>query len=139
MKRGQAAVEYVVLLGVILVFLVPMIQISLIQTYSELRLAQLDNSFNRLAKSVDAVGALSLGSQEFVIITLPSGIEDPIGFRGTSIEVNVSIGGSKNLAGYQTQVSLDSSSSMPNSRGTYRVLVKKVDQQKVKVELWPST
>ena len=132
MKRGQAAVEYVILTGVLLIFLVPIIQSSLVQTSTQLRLSQLDDSFTRLTKSVDAVGALSIGAQEMVTITTPSGIES-IAIAGKAIEVQVSMGGSLQDMGYLTSIPLVGN--IPTNAGTYHIRVKKESDQLVNITL----
>ena len=132
MKRGQAAVEYVILTGVLLIFLVPVIQFSLMQTLAELRLSQLDDSFTRVTKSVDAVGALSIGAQETVVITTPSGIES-ITLSGQAIEVHISMGGAEQEMGYLTSIPM--TGDIPITAGTYHLKVKKETNQLVNVTL----
>lgn len=136
MKRGQAAVEYVILTGVLLIFLVPIIQFSLIQTLAELRLNQLDDSFTRVTKSVDAVGTLGVGAQEIVVITTPSGIES-ITFNGNALEVHVSMGGGEQNMGYLTSVPMIGE--IPTTAGTYHLRIKKEKDQLVNVTLWGSS
>jgi len=71
---GQAGVEYIVLIGVLLFFFIPIVYYSLTQSTSSVKLSQVENIVNRLGKAADAVYALGPGSTEIIPITMPEGV-----------------------------------------------------------------
>ena len=120
-KRGQAAVEYVVLVGTLLVFLIPVVYYALNESSYQLKVSQLDNAVTRVSKAIDSVYALGPGAQEIVTITLPYGIED-VDVSDAGIHYTVSIFGGLSDFGYDTVA--NATGMMPILPGTYRILVR---------------
>ena len=88
MKFAQAAIEYIILVGIILVFLIPVIQYSLNEANLNLKINQLENSVRRVAKAADAVYAIGPGATEIITITLPHGIESTeVGNNGVLLKL----------------------------------------------------
>jgi len=73
--RGQAGIEYVILTGLLLFFLIPLVHYSLQETNDAIKSSQLDSYINRLSKSIDAVHSIGPGTSEIVAITVPKGVK----------------------------------------------------------------
>src|SRR3989338_1476221 len=74
--RAQAAVEYVIILGIVLLVLIPIFYYSLSESNRTTRLNQASDIVNILARKSEAVYALGSGSRDYVWINVPQGIKD---------------------------------------------------------------
>ncbi len=134
-KRGQAGIEYVVLVGVLLVFLIPIVHYALTQSSTTIKINQLDNAVRRLTKAADAVYALGPGAQDVVTITLPHGIESA-GVGNYSIGFQVGIFGAISDFSYGTTANV--TGTLPVKPGTYRILISHTNVDVVEVKLKPA-
>jgi len=132
MRKSQAGVEYIILTGILLVFLIPVINYALSESTLNVRLNQLENSLRRIAKAANTVYALGPGAQEIVIVTLPHGIE------GTAIEdngifLNATLYGGVSEIHYATIPTV--SGGIPKEAGTYRIRIITLENNTVQVGL----
>src|SRR3989344_2461377 len=70
-RRGQAGIEYVILVGLMLIFLIPIIHYALNEATLNVKINQIDTTVRRIAKASDAVFSLGRGAREVVTVTLP--------------------------------------------------------------------
>ena len=133
-KRGQAAIEYVVLVGTLLVFLIPVVYYSLNESSYGVKVSQIDNAMKRLSKVADVVYALGPGAQDVVVITIPVGVEQAI-IGNYSINLKVSLLGGVSDYGYMTVGNVNGS--LPITPGTYRIVLKHMSEGYVDVNLKP--
>lgn len=131
MRTAQAAIEYVILVGVILVFLIPVIHYALNQASLNLKISQLENSVRRIAKAADAVYAMGGGASEIVTITLPHGIVSSL-VNDTQILLKVGIYGSISDVAYFTKATV--TGSLPIEPGTYNILVRSLNNYTVEIK-----
>lgn len=73
MKKSQFAMEYMFLLGVLLLVLLPVAYYSLRTMNYELKSNQAAESIKALGKTSDTVYSLGPGNKKFVQISIPSG------------------------------------------------------------------
>ena len=78
MKKSQIALEYMLLIGVLLIILTPIIYYSIQTLNYEVRQNQAAEAVKAIAKTADTVYSLGPGNKKFVQITIPS-IEMAIG------------------------------------------------------------
>ena len=119
-KRGQAGIEYIVLIGVLLVFLIPIVYYSLDQSSFQVKVSQIENALKRLTKASDSVYALGPGARDVVVITMPHGIEE-IQIENYTINFKVSILGGISDYGFPTIANV--TGTFPKTPGTYRILI----------------
>ena len=131
MKFAQAAIEYIVLVGVIMVFLIPVIHYSLNEANTSLKINQLENSVRRVAKAADAVYAIGAGASELITITLPYGIEST-NISNNQILLKVSMFGAVSDVIYATRVNV--TGTLPNLPGTYNIIVKALSNLTVEIK-----
>jgi uncharacterized protein (UPF0333 family) len=137
-KRGQAAIEYVALVGTLLIFLIPVVYYALNESSYQLKVSQLDNAVRRVSRAIDSVYAIGPGAQEIVIITLPQGIESAeVGDAGVHYQVSI-FGGISDF-GYDTiaPATIPQGGTFPTLPGTYRILVRHTSEGIVEVMLKP--
>jgi uncharacterized protein (UPF0333 family) len=133
-KRGQAAIEYIILIGVLLVFLIPVVYYSLNQSSTQVRMSQLENAVKRLAKTADAMQGIGIGAHDVVVITLPQGVEE-VEVGNYTINLKVSMAGGISDIGMPTKANI--TGSFPSTPGTYRILLQHLNTGVVNVSLKP--
>ena len=72
-RKSQFAMEYMMLVGILLVILIPIIYYSTRTLDYEVRTNQATEAVKALAKTADTVYSLGPGNQRFVQIIIPSG------------------------------------------------------------------
>ncbi len=131
--KGQAGIEYVMLTALLMVFLIPTINYALQTAVFTVRMNQLENIVRRVAKSVDAVGAIGPGAVEVLQVTIPTGILNTY-LNGTEIILNATMFGSTDaIALGATHINV--SGSLPTIPGTYHVYVQALTNHEVFVHI----
>ena len=133
-KRGQAAMEYIILIGVLFIFLIPIVYYSFTESSTSIKASQLDNAVKRMAKAADAVYGLGPGAQDIVVITLPFGVEEAV-IGNHSINLRTSTFGGINDVNAVTIGEVNGS--IPIQPGTYRILIKHLSEGYVNLSLKP--
>ncbi len=122
-RSGQAGVEYIVLIGVLLFFFIPIIYFSLTQATNSVKQSQVENIVNRLGKAADAVYALGPGSQEIISITVPEGVQQSIIGGPTEREILLKVTGSGGVSDVHISTKTKLVGSLPITKGTYFIKV----------------
>lgn len=74
-KRGQIATEYLILIGIALLAIIPIFYYSLSSSSQTVRLNEAEDFVNSIAKTADRVYALGPGSQDYIQVSVPGNIE----------------------------------------------------------------
>lgn len=130
LKRGQAGIEYVILVGVLLVFLIPTIYYSLNEANRNVKFNQVENAVRRLAKAADSVHAIGPGSIEIITITLPDGVQD---FSLDESEVSLQVSGFGGLSDVHYKTSVPLVGKLPLGKGTYTMRVASLKSGEVNI------
>ncbi len=78
MKRGQISVEYIVILGVILLAIVILVYFSFSKASQETNLNDAENAIATLQSALDRIYTLGPGNQEVVKVIFPQGFSSAI-------------------------------------------------------------
>ena len=132
MKKGQAGIEYVILIGVLLLFLIPTVYYSLNEANRSVKINQLENSVRRRVKAADAVHAVGPGTIEVVTIALPEGIINAT-VNITEIYLQVSMFGGITDVHYSSHLNM--TGELPNIEGTYSMRVESLRSGVVNITL----
>ena len=73
MKRGQASLEYVILVGLILLISISFFYYASLKTSETINYSQAEDTINTLAKAADEVYAIGPGTKKFVWVNIPGG------------------------------------------------------------------
>ena len=119
-KRGQASIEYIIMVGMLLLFLIPVVHYASIESVTQVKMSQIDSALERMYRSSEAMNALGPGSQEIITITLPPGIEE-ITIDKYAINFKVSMFAGTSDFGYVTAANV--TGGLPTLPGTYHVLI----------------
>lgn len=129
MKRGQIATEYLILIGVIFLAIIPIFYYALQQSSQNVRMNEANDFVNTIAKTADMVYALGPGSQDYIKVEMPGGVES-ISINRNEILLKVRIFGGvadifayskANLTGSLTTTSGSHHVSVKNLNGTIQI------------------
>jgi len=129
-RRGQAGIEYVILVGLMLIFLIPIIHYALNEATLNVKINQIDTTVRRIAKASDAVFSLGRGAREVVTVTLPHGISTSK-VNGHEIGFEVSLFGKITDVYFPTKPQVIGS--LPTDPGTYRIVVMMLETNNVSI------
>ncbi|MFO8016012.1 MAG: hypothetical protein R6U32_02825 [Candidatus Woesearchaeota archaeon] len=73
-NKGQASMEYLMVVGLVLVVMIPVFYYAVTESGTQVRLNQADDAVNSIAKTADSVYALGPGSRDHVRISVPAGV-----------------------------------------------------------------
>lgn len=93
MKKSQAASEYIVLIGILLVLLIPIFYYTLKTSNENIRANQANDAVISIAKAADTVYTLGPGNRKYTWVTIPSGAKMAI--SGNTILIKLSLRGSQ--------------------------------------------
>lgn len=131
---GQAGIEYVILLGVLLFFFIPIIYYSLTESTLQVKMSQAENIVNRLGKAVDAVFALGPGSAEIIPITVPDGVMSTLVGGQTQREIILNLTGFGGISEVHTSTRANITGSLPTTKGTYFIKVETLPSGVVRIQ-----
>lgn len=89
-KRGQAAFEYMILVGALLVVLIPLFYYVSYYSSQNVKVEKLEDAVQTLGKNTDSLYSLGPGNKDYVMISLPGGITETK-VSGTEILIKVNI------------------------------------------------
>ena len=131
-KRGQASVEYLILVGVMLAFIIPIFYYSLTEISNSLRINQAESAVNLIAGKIDNVYTLGSGNRETVKITLPKGTVSLGIIENKSIELKLLIFGNQ-TENFKNTKANNIIGSFPIEPGVYHLQIEGLDNGDVKV------
>lgn len=131
MKRGQAAFEYMILVGALLVVLIPLFHYVSYYSAQNIKVEKLEDAVQTLGKTADSLYALGPGNKDFVWITLPGSINHTK-VDDKEILVSVFLFGAYSDFYYTTLG--DVNGSIPDEKGTYKMKLEVLDSGVVQIE-----
>ncbi|MFH1636825.1 MAG: class III signal peptide-containing protein [Candidatus Woesearchaeota archaeon] len=123
-KRGQISMEYIMLLGVLILALIPLFYYSYDKINYEIKINLANDAVSSLAKAADIVYSLGPGAKRYVEITIPRGVINSY-INGTEIVLILSGRAGENHIHATSIATL--SGSLPNASGTYRIPLEALD------------
>lgn len=118
--KSQAALEYLLVVGLSLAVIIPVFYYSLTHSSDSIAVSQAQNTVNTLAKAADYVYSLGEGSSSKVLISIPKNVLNTSTQNKTiSIRLQTSSGISDITATTKATVS----GTLPNVSGNYNIFV----------------
>ena len=116
--------QYIILVGGVMVILVPLFHYALSNTAQNIKLSQAEDLIRSLGKAVDDVYALSPGTKKYVWVSVPGGVEDA---QVTASEISLTL----NVFGSKSDITAVSNAPLtgdiPDAKGTYRIPVEHLE------------
>ncbi len=127
---GQASVEYVILVGILLVILIPLFYYAFTTSSEKVKLSQAESTVYSLATAADEVYALSPGTKKYVWISIPGGIESSV-LNGSEITLRVhTSGGGSDYTAFSKSIIVGN---IPTEKGVYRIPVELLESGIVQI------
>lgn len=138
-KRGQAGIEYVILIGLLLFFFIPLIHYSFQETNNAVKASQLDSFVGRLSKAIDAVHSLGPGTTEIVVVTLPKGVIESTLYNSVNLgdpnEIILKVQFRGGVSDVHASVKPILHGELPLSSGTYHMRVTSLNETGVNISI----
>lgn len=129
-KRGQISLEYVMIVGAVLLITIPLFFYAIYETNYRVRLNQADDAVYTLVNAADTVYSLGSGSKKYVWVSIPSGVTSSL-VNESEIMLTLSIfGGSSDIHASSKAVMVGS---IPAGQGTYRIAVEALNAGVVRI------
>jgi len=125
-KRGQAAFEYMILIGAILVILIPLFYYSNEYSNQHIKIEKAEDAVRTLGKAADSLYALGPGNKDYVWINLPGSIKET-SVNGNEILIKVYVYRGESDFYYTTIGPV--TGEIPTSKGTFRMEIKVLDTE----------
>ena len=131
MRRGQAGIEYVILVGLLLFFMIPIVNYALNEANYNIKVNQLDTTIRRVAKAANTVFSLGKGATEIVTITIPQGILS-VSVNGHTLSYTVTLPGGVSDVEHVTKPQIQGS--LPTLPGTYTIIITMLETNNVSIQ-----
>lgn len=135
-KKGQSSMEYVLIVGIILVILVPLFVYSINKVNSEIKINQADDAVTTVANSANIVYSLGSGTRKFVQITIPGGVVSSL-VNGTLVQLQLHIYGS--TSDFYSTTIVPVSGALPIEKGTYIISIEALDDGTIRIGSYNDT
>ena len=131
MKRGQAALEYLILIGVLLVLLISLFNYVFYHSAQNLKIDQAEDTVQTLGKTADTLYALGPGNRDFIYVNIPSSV------RETRVEENLIMirlylfGGESD---FYVLTDAQVNGTLPTEKGRHKIKLEMLDSGVVQIE-----
>lgn len=129
-RRGQVSLEYVILIGILLVILIPIFYYSLTTSSEKVKLSQAENTVLTLSKAVEEVYSLSPGTKKYVWLSIPGGVQEA---RITGSEITLVVGVAGKSSDYTAFTKAIVVGNIPTEKGVYRIPVELLESGVVQI------
>jgi len=119
--KAQVSTEYLVIIGVILVVLIPLFYYAIHEANDNIRINEAGDVVNTLAQKADTVYALGKGTRDYAWVTIPTGIKNTI-VSNTTLQLSFS-----SLGDVTAYTRVNVSGNIPSTPGTYRIVIEALD------------
>ena len=76
MKKAQSSLEYLILIGILLVITIPLFYYAINKSYETIKINQAEDFVSSLTKAADEVYSLSPGTKKHIIVNIPGGTQN---------------------------------------------------------------
>ena len=130
--RAQVSVEYLMVIGVALVIVLPLFYYAISESTNNIKLNQAEDAVNTIAKAADSVYSLGPGTKKYVDIVIPGGVEQSA-IDGNAIKLKVSLFGS--VADIYSKSKANLIGGVPLVSGPHRISIEALDSGYVQIGL----
>lgn len=120
MKRGQVSIEYLMIIGLLLLVTIPLFVYAFIEVKRNIQMNHADDAVHTIANAADTVYSLGPGSKKYVWITMPGGVTQTL-VNETEVSMKLYIFGGESDVFAKTKPTVIGS--IPSSEGPHRIAV----------------
>jgi len=129
--KGQVAIEYIILIGILLFITIPIFYYTLNQSKESTRISQAYDAVNAIANTADSVYALGPGNKRYIWVSMPSGV-DSAEVENNEVVISLDVLGSSSDFVGLTNANL-TAGSLSTEEGSYRLEIEMLDTGQVSV------
>lgn len=130
MKRGQVSIEYIMIIGLLLLVTIPLFVYAFVEVKRNVQMNHAEDAVSTLANAANTVYALGPGSKKYVWITTPGGITQTH-VEGNEISMKMYIFGGESDVFASTKPTVIGS--IPTGQGAHRVAVESLGSGVVRI------
>lgn len=135
-KKGQSSIEYIIIVGIVLVALIPLFIYSINKVNSEIKINQADDAVTSVANAANIVYSLGSGTKKFIRVTIPSGVVSYL-VNGTIVQLQMHVYGS--TSDFYAKTIPQVSGSLPIAKGTYTLSLEALEDGTVRIGAYNDT
>ena len=120
-RRGQVALEYILLIGLIIAAILPIFYYSFSTIIHTIKMNKAYSMVNEIVETADMLYALGPGSQEVIVIGIPGGVES-ITIQDNEINIKMIIFSSTSDIFARSKANMNGT--LPTKSGSLHVLMK---------------
>lgn len=122
--KGQAATEYVIIIGTVLVVTIPLLYYAMRESNVNIKLSKAEDAVNTLARAADVVYSIGPGTRKYVWIDMPKGVQT-YSLQERAVSISLSIFGG--IGEYIASTKAELVGQIPISHGQHRVRVEMLE------------
>jgi uncharacterized protein (UPF0333 family) len=123
-KKAQLSIEYLILTGIILIFLLPILYYAFSNSIQNLKMHQANELVKRIAETADTLYILGPGSQDTIKVIVPGGVEN-ITFGNRQVYLRIKI--FTNVSDVIAETKANINGSIKTKAGSYFIKIKNED------------
>ena len=123
-NKSQIAVEYMLILGIALLVMIPTFYYAIKETNVNIQLNQANDAVNTLGKAADTVYSIGPGTKKNVWINMPNGVRS---YSLTNKEVSIKLFVFKGESDVFAKTKANLTGTLPISKGTHRISVEMLE------------
>ncbi len=122
--KAQVAIEYILLIGLIVAVIIPIFYYSLSTITQNIKMNRAYAMVNKIVETADMLYALGPGSQEVIVIEIPGGVKN-ITIQGKEINARLMI--FSNVSDINAISKANMSGTLVTKAGSWHILMKNED------------
>ncbi|MBI4144829.1 hypothetical protein HY493_01325 [Candidatus Woesearchaeota archaeon] len=131
MKKGQVALETIMIFGLIIITLSVVVAFATREASQGFAHQQAQDAVTAIVRAADTVYALGPGSEQYVTVVFPGGFENAT-IQGRSINLRINIQGV--ASDFPARSLANLTGTLPQSRGVHRIKATALDSGLVELE-----
>jgi uncharacterized protein (UPF0333 family) len=130
MKKAQVSFEYILLVGMVFFFVVFVLYYTIIESNQTIKMNMANDVVTKLAKTADMVYALGPGSQDYIQIEMPNGVQSTnISNKKISLKIKIF----SNVSDVFAETKANVTGTLPTNGGIQHVSVKVLNNYAVQI------
>ncbi len=122
--KSQVATEFLTIVSISIIILIPIVYFSFFYSYETTTLAQSQKAVKNIAETADYIYSLGNGSQTKIQISIPQSV---VGSSVSDYTINLKISNRAGVSDVIAIIKANVTGSIPNSTGVYSINLQNVD------------
>jgi len=130
MKKAQVSFEYILLVGIVFFFVAIILYYTIIESNQTIKMNMANDVVTKLAKTADMVYALGPGSQDYIQIEMPNGVQSTnISNKQISLKIKIF----SNISDVFARTKANVTGTLPIKGGSQHISIKVLNNYTVQI------